>query len=62
MQLTAWVPSKWQNLTQRENFRNAPSACCGDRNFQGFASSFLLFLKQEKYPNIHKIPNDNHHI
>jgi hypothetical protein len=28
----------WQNLTQRGNFRNAPSACGGDRKFQGFAS------------------------
>jgi hypothetical protein len=28
----------WQNLTQRGNFRNAPSACGGDRNFEGFAS------------------------
>jgi hypothetical protein len=27
-----------QNLSRRRKFRNAPSACGGDRNFQGFAS------------------------
>jgi hypothetical protein len=37
-QLAAWVPSMWQNLTRRGNFRNTPSACGGDRDFQGFAS------------------------
>ena len=37
-QLAAWVPGMWQNLAQRGNFRNTPSACRGDRNFQGFAS------------------------
>ena len=35
-QLAAWVPGRWQNLAHRGNFRNAPSACRGDRNFQGF--------------------------
>ncbi len=37
-QLAAWVPGMWQNLTQGGNFRNVPSACGGDRKFQGFAS------------------------
>ncbi len=40
-QLAAWVTSMWQNLTQRGNFRNAPSACGGDRKFQGFASLLI---------------------
>jgi hypothetical protein len=37
-QLAARVPSMGQNLSRRRKFRNAPSACGGDRNFQGFAS------------------------
>jgi hypothetical protein len=45
-QLAAWVLSMWQNLTQRGKFRNAPSACGGDRSFQGFAS---LLNKLEGY-------------
>jgi hypothetical protein len=35
-QLAAWVPGMWHNLTHRGKFRNAPSVCRGDRNFQGF--------------------------
>jgi len=50
-QLAAWVPCIRQNLFRRKKFRNAPSACGGNRNFQGFAS-LLEFIEDCKSQDI----------
>jgi hypothetical protein len=55
-QLAAWVPSVSKTWPEGENFvakgmptamPRPPKVCCGDRNFQGFAS----LLTESIHPN-----------
>ena len=41
-QLAAWVPRLSKTRPEGAKFCNTPSACGGDRNFEGFANLFFL--------------------
>jgi hypothetical protein len=49
-----WDGRSSQNLIRRRKFRNAPSACGGDRNFQGFASLLEAMSLHPTIPDLRR--------
>lgn len=49
--LATWVPRFSKTWPEGAKFRNTPSACCGDTDFEGFASLFDSF-NSLRYPQV----------